>query len=511
MSKIVRIALAVGLLVALALGGIHTYDRLSTTEPTYETIPGPSALDTWQPPEPVESELAAESTVIPECADTLPRKWMVIGWDGAEWELILPMLERGELPNFAALMAEGTYGDLESFEPSISPAIWTTVATGVPPSEHGILHFYNQRPRLERLWNRLKNFGKLERYLFSNADRRTRAIWNELSDRGRTVMVVGYHNTFPVEEVQGLMVSNYLMQDSIGDLMQMRSGGDGNSPFALSLVYPQEHLERLLAIQEEVNTGMPEAVRRLANLDDEQTFKDFIRASRELPEDGDQRPYFLTRAYVFDEIAAVAAERFYAEVDPDLFMVHFQGLDWAAHQFLYFHYPERFADMPWDDATRRELDAMLPLYRGTVEAFYRHQDAWLGRFLALRDPSTAVLILSDHGMGPGPDPDVPGYHDDAPTGMFLAHGPGIRPGQRLADATIYDILPTLMAGMELPVAEDLPGKVLEGLFCDAAWQGSQQSTVASYQSGERYVPAVAKPPELDAALVEQLESLGYIK
>ncbi len=224
----------------------------------------------------------------------------------------------------------------------------------------------------------------------------------------------------------------------------------------------------------------------------------------------DSRPYFLTRAYTYDTILAEVADRFLPRVEPDFFSVHFQSLDWADHYFLYHHDPEAFDGMDWPPEIRQQLEAQLPRYRRTVEAFYIYMDEWLGRFLQHRGDDTAVLLMSDHGVGPGEDPEVPGYHDDAPPGMVVWNGPGIQRDHRLEGASIYDILPTLMAGMGLPVAEDLEGRVLEEVFCPAAWPGDP-ARVASYQDGERFVPSVAKPPQLNDDLVKQLESLGYIK
>ena len=499
-----RLALVLISAVLIFLGSFLVYDHFTLEEPTYEPVERESVLKDWAAP-----WMAATESEEGVCAE-LPRKWMMIGWDGADWDLILPLLERGELPNFEALMSGGAYGDLRSFVPSISPAIWTTVATGVSPAEHGIRRFYNKRPRLERWWSRLKNFGSLERHLYSNADRRVRALWNELSDRGKSVLMVGYHNTFPVEEVEGMMVSNYLVQDSIGDLMQMRSDGGTDSPFALSLVYPGDQLFQVLDIQEEVNGATPRALRRFVKMED-RDYRDFLRKSRELDREGDQRPYFLSRAYAFDTFLAETALHYLSDVMPDMLFVHFQGLDWAAHQFLYFHQPELFVDMPWSDEVRSEMEAQIPAYQNTVEEFYRYMDEVLGRFLAARDESTAVVLLSDHGFEPDDDPKIPGFHDEGPPGILVLNGPGIQAGQRLEGATVYDILPTLMASLELPVAEDLKGRVLSEAFCSEAWSNRHQSTVASYQSGERYVPEVAKPPELNQELLDQLESLGYLK
>lgn len=530
-----RLLITLPVLLLLALAGLALRDHWTRPSYTYEPVLGPTALDSWQAPWAVDGGTASakpsietvdgdtpgqaagtspgldapEQVSVPSCSQ-LPEKWMVIGWDGAEWEILIPLLEAGKLPHLESLMRQGTYGNLASFIPNISPAIWTTVATGVSPERHGIKHFYNKRPALERWWSRLRNFGELDRYLYSNADRRAPALWNVLSERQRSVLMVGYHNTFPVEEVHGMMVSNYLVQDSIGDLMQMRSDGNPDSQFGLSLVHPQDHLAEVLDIQEKVHQEMVQHIPRFVDLDDGE-LKSFIRQSRNMDRQGDLRPYFLTRAYTYDTILAEVAERFLPEIDPDVFSVHFQSLDWADHYFLYYHYPERFAEMEWSPEVRQDLEAHLPMYRRTVESFYVYMDEWLGRFLELRDADTAVVVLSDHGVGPGEDPKVPGYHDDAPPGMVVWNGPGIRRQHRLEGATVYDILPTLMAGLELPVAEDLEGRVLSDVFCSEAWEASRQETLASYHQGDFYVPQVAKPSQLSNDLVDQLESLGYIK
>lgn len=521
-----RLLVILPLLALLVLGGIALREHLNRPTYTYAPLPGPTALDGWQAPwnaAEVVREPAEEPTEEPteELADGagdpcqratagLPSKWMMIGWDGAEWEILLPLLEAGKMPHLASLMDDGTYGNLATFVPNISPAIWTSVASGVTPDRHGIVHFYNKRPALERWWSRLKNFGELERYLYSNADRRSPAIWNVLSEHQRRVLMVGYHNTFPVEEVHGMMVSNYLVQDSIGDLMQMKADGNPDTSFGLSLVYPQDDLAEVLDLQEKVHEEMVQQIPRFVDLDEGQ-LKPFIRQSRQMDRQGDLRPYFLARAYTYDTILAEVADRFLAEVDPDFFSVHFQSLDWADHYFLYYHYPERFADMDWSPEVRQDLEAHLPMYAKTVESFYIYMDEWLGRFLMHRGEDTGVLLLSDHGVGPGEDPKVPGYHDDAPPGMVVWNGPGIRPDHRLEGATVYDILPTLMASMGLPVAEDLDGKVLGDVFCPGAWDAAAQPRVASYHEGDFYVPDVAKPSQLSNDLVHQLESLGYIK
>ncbi len=55
---------------------------------------------------------------------------MIFGIDGADWKVIEPLVARGRLPHFRRLIEEGATGTLQSMEPSASPSLWTTIATG---------------------------------------------------------------------------------------------------------------------------------------------------------------------------------------------------------------------------------------------------------------------------------------------------------------------------------------------------------------------------------------------
>ncbi len=66
---------------------------------------------------------------------------LLVGVDGLEWSVLLPLLEDGELPVLEGLMAEGSYGLLETLRPTFSPILWTTIATGKPAAKHGIRGF----------------------------------------------------------------------------------------------------------------------------------------------------------------------------------------------------------------------------------------------------------------------------------------------------------------------------------------------------------------------------------
>ena len=54
---------------------------------------------------------------------TLQPPVVVIGLDGGTWDIILPLIEEGELKNMRKLMEEGAHGVLESAPPLSSPVI----------------------------------------------------------------------------------------------------------------------------------------------------------------------------------------------------------------------------------------------------------------------------------------------------------------------------------------------------------------------------------------------------
>ena len=66
---------------------------------------------------------------------------VLIGVDGATWNVIDPLVEAGEMPNLAALMARGVHAEMSTVEPVNSPTVWTTIATGQPPETTGIASF----------------------------------------------------------------------------------------------------------------------------------------------------------------------------------------------------------------------------------------------------------------------------------------------------------------------------------------------------------------------------------
>lgn len=121
---------------------------------------------------------------------------LIIGWDGADWEILDDLIKRGLLPNVARMVAEGARGDLASTLPSHSWAAWSSFLTGRNPGEHGVFDFIERHPSQP---------GK--RVPASSASLKCGSFLESLSAAGREVRAGNIPLTFPPFPVNGRMIS----------------------------------------------------------------------------------------------------------------------------------------------------------------------------------------------------------------------------------------------------------------------------------------------------------------
>jgi predicted AlkP superfamily phosphohydrolase/phosphomutase len=131
------------------------------------------------------------------CGGDKPPPVVVIGLDGADFDLLLPWLEAGELPNLAAFLDGAAVGELETVYPILSPVCWTSAVTGVNPGKHGIFDFQKMVP------------GSEEPIIETAEYRRALPIWMLLSDEGHRVAAVNVPMTYPPDPVRGVMISGF--------------------------------------------------------------------------------------------------------------------------------------------------------------------------------------------------------------------------------------------------------------------------------------------------------------
>ncbi|MFQ5427448.1 MAG: alkaline phosphatase family protein [Thermodesulfobacteriota bacterium] len=93
-------------------------------------------------------------------------------------------------------------------------------------------------------------------------------------------------------------------------------------------------------------------------------------------------------------------------------------------------------------------------------------------------------------------------------GILLAYGRDIRSGESIEGAGIADILPTILYLLDIPIPDDLDGKVLTGIFKDDF--SKKKKAVYEKALDERKGQAVSYSEEEEAELEERLKGLGYL-
>jgi len=128
-------------------------------------------------------------------------KVLVIGLDGADFKFIRPLIKKGRLPNLCKFMQRGAYSRLATTIPPISPSAWTSFSTGKLPSKHGIFDFvYPDSNPLK------KTVG------FNSQSIKCKTIWELLSERGKTSIIIDVPLQYPPLPIKGIMISRFLSE-----------------------------------------------------------------------------------------------------------------------------------------------------------------------------------------------------------------------------------------------------------------------------------------------------------
>src|SRR5215813_7185109 len=128
----------------------------------------------------------------------MSNKLLVVGLDGASFNVLDSLIDKGYLRNLALLIRGGARADLETTFPPITAVAWSSFMTGKNPGKHGIFEFV-----------RLDQGSKRE--LAVNASfREGAAIWDLLSDSGRRVIVHNFPCTYPPRALNGLMIADFM-------------------------------------------------------------------------------------------------------------------------------------------------------------------------------------------------------------------------------------------------------------------------------------------------------------
>ncbi len=418
-------------------------------------------------------------------AAAAPGRVIVLGLDGVDPRIVDLLMSEGQLPNFAKLRQGGAYARLQSSEPMLSPILWTTIATGKPPLEHGISHFV------------AVNEKSGEELPVTSQMRRVKALWNLLSGAGREVGVVGWWATWPAESVLGAIVSDHTCYHFL-----FTDGAMGGRS-SVGVVHPPELESEIAPLVRRPADITPAEAARFVDVD-----PDELRRPFDFDDDVSHFKWALATAESYRQIGLHLWEKRH----PDLLMVYIEGVDSVSHLFGHLF---RRTDLSGQLAEQRRR------YGRTVEEMYRYVDGVVGEYLDALDDATTLMVLSDHGFELGVLHQDPSKAHDLRRvserfhrveGILYLYGNRVRAHRRIDQPTLLDIAPTVLALSGVSPAQDMQGRVLvEALDLPSEFAFSTR-TVATYETGEpeRAAPGGLADSEVDPQILEHLRALGYL-
>lgn len=275
-----------------------------------------------------------------------PNRVLVIGLDGATWDVLERWLTDGTLPNLARLRREGSWGVLTSTIPPITAAAWSTFMTGMRPAKHGVFHFIN-------LFDDNRSSEKPD--LVSAQSIQAPAIWDILAHHNRQVVMVNIPLTYPPRPVNGVMVTGLLTPRS-----------------APVFTYPPELSQEIRDYKFDLD--------RFA---DKTPFLDEI--------DGDIVIPTLELVAEFRDMLEMRRRVTLSLMQQqpwDFFMVVFIGTDRMGHYLWNYQAGTAGSDPPSQALAR------------AVRDYYIRLDEIVGELVETAGSDVTTLIMSDHGMGP---------------------------------------------------------------------------------------------------------------
>lgn len=398
------------------------------------------------------------------------KRLLIIGWDAADWIMIDRLFAQGKMPNLKGLVDSGVRADLATLEPKLSPILWTSIATGKWGDKHGILNFVEPNPAGDGL------------RISASTTRRTKAVWNMLTQSGLKANTVGWYASHPAEAISGVAVSN-LVQDGVAE----------------GTVHPEASRERITPCR-----ARPEDFSR----GDLAVFVPDLAQTKST----DEHPRKLaTQLARMRTIHRAALEVLRSDPAWDGTMIFYETIDTVGHHFMEC-FPPRMKHIPQED---------VRLYGEVMPRIYEVHDTALGELLAAAGPDTTVMLLSDHGFHSGADRPVIGDIDPKdraaleaswhrPFGILVLSGPGIKKGAVVQGPSLLDIAPTALALLGLPTGADMDGRVLAEAF-DAAYEPTiiESWDTLGGADGMHSADRRADPFESADAL-KQLIDLGYM-
>ena len=419
---------------------------------------------------------------------------VLIGIDAAEWDVINTLSREGKLPNFTKLLNHGVHGDLETIRPILSPMIWSVIGTGYTPYQ--IME--NSSEVKDRQFVYSRDYAKVKLH-----SRTVPAIWDILGYHKKSVVVCSWIGMYPAEKVLGADICDYNFLSPKTGIPVKENGyypPTIKAMIAKDVVAPRSVTDKQL---------MP-----FVNLPKGMNLK---KAESKYGEKFNE----IRWSYGQNESVTRIGLELYKKYSPDFFTMYWEGIDTMGHALWYY---SRFNKNPPPAYVGVITPEDQVLFSQSIESFYQYTDQLLGRVMKTVDKNSIIIIVSDHGFGeienmkslPGEGEsrvfhkNILSIHKDK--GVFIASAPYLKVNKTVSGARVYDVTPTILTMMGLPIDRQMAGKPLVDAIDPIFLQKHPVSMVDSYKkmglSRQDISPGKVVPLDRDAE--ERMKAIGYL-
>jgi predicted AlkP superfamily phosphohydrolase/phosphomutase len=378
---------------------------------------------------------------------------LFVGIDGATWRVLQPAIDNGSAPTFRAIIEHGVSGDVGALWPPFwSGAAWASIVTGLPRETTGVYEDLGAiSPGLPPFQVTLLSSFKLNlmytvrSYLQEvglvrlvpppRALLKAKPVWQLLHESRVNSAVIRFRFTYPPDEQADIVVSDWVGHDGWDNLGVKHS----TTP---DTVWPPTMATQLL-FPFQRDTADPGLSVRL-----------FPGPLSGKPADAVLDPFAALRVSADVDERTFQASSIVLEHNPrqPFMAVYIGGLDSAEHAFWQYRFPEDYGSNP---PAAEDIKRFSPV----IERYVRFIDERLKDLLALYQQEPNIVIVSDHGYGASPIPDLwRGWHTK--DGIFLAAGPSVPKVKERIAVSYYDIVPTLVSLKGFDKPTPLRGKPL---------------------------------------------------
>ncbi len=497
-------------------------------------------------------------------------KVLLIGIDGATWKVMTPLIEQGKLPNIKQLMDKGAWGNLETEQPLCSEVIWTTISTGKSPKKHGITNRLMQDPdtgdmvtassdmvKVKRIWSILsenkKKVGMIgyrmswppdkvngimisdridkEYYLSKDyscppfAELCSKEEFDKffkIRDRLFPPWGKGKKDIRSVEERDNFMVnfSRHIIQKHDFDFFSLYIyGTDVLSHLFWKYLFPERFTiseKQITQYKDVINDYYifcDDVIGDLLKRVDEETII-IIVSDHGFGTEPRAHYYIFYDLYSFLDLCGLTKIEINSKTASLEIKNNKSTRDVKTVKIAGALTPEEFIEAREKAKTILESvkikEINIPVFyiaRDTQDGFvieidYHYLNQDISYHIRVKDKDYEIKEF----LSPYP---FSGNHDKQ--GIIIVSGKNISQNKTLETATIYDITPTILYVMGLPVAKDMKGKVLIEAMDNDLLRRNPIRYIDTYETGEKKkVEKPVRSPQDEERLIEMMRSLGYI-